>query len=889
MLRALLLLLVTAAAVRAQAPDAVRDTVGQRRGAPAAEAGGEPIRLPVPAAPAAPGGLERPVSYTARDSLRIVLAPRDAEGGAGDVVSLFGKVETEYQGRTITAGRVDYESSNQALRARAAPGDSASAPRFKGEEGEVSGQEFVYNLRTERGRVLAARTAIQDGYLLGGVIKQQDAHVVFAQDAAYTTCTLDHPHYALEAGRLKVVDGERIYTGPVRLMLLGIPMPVFLPFGYFPAAEGRRSGPLALNYGRDVNYGLFLDNLGWYWALSDYLDAQVATKVGSAGSFELAGGLRYNRRYAYTGQVRLTGGRLRTGESTDPGYRPRVPLGVAWTHSQTISPAQTLTAAVNLQTVSQRQTAQDVSSQIQSTTSSTVTYARRWSGRSLSLSAQASQDFVRGVTTAQAPRLQFSQQRLFPFRRGRDDAWYEKVSLEYRADVTNAFEYRAIGDTTVSVFRALTSPSAFARGACPDLDADGVPDPGCQATQFNYRVTQTVPISASFSVPRFNLNLTPSVNYAETWVGQAEGRRYDPVAGLAVTTNEPGFTAVRQVAASVAASTEFYGTFPFRAGALDGVRHTVSPRVSLNYQPDYQAFGYVKEVQQDSTGRIERYPIVQGIPTVKTQALQFSVDNAFVARTVRTDSTGAEQRATRQVLALSLTGGYNFADPRTPISDPSLTFTSQLFGFSASGNAQFSAYARGTSPTDSPLTYLSVTGRPLQLRGASLRVDRSFQSGQRSGPPDVRPVAGRPVSLPQYDPGLDVPQSAAVGYLDYSAPWAFSAGFSLSRSLGVNDVPQTTATLDVNQFTGRLSPNWSFVGSTGFDFTSLKVTTTTVALVRDLHCWELAVNWQPIGQTKLFAVSLYVKGGFLRDLLRLDVPNSTIRSQSLTRGLSSRF
>ena len=885
MLRALPLLLLTAATAWAQVPAGL-DTLS-RAGAPAAEEG-EPIRLPVPAAPAAEGGLERPVRYTARDSLRIVLAPRDAEGGPGDVVSLFGQVATDYEGSTITAGRVDYEAANQALRARAVDGDTSSVPRFNGEEGAFTGEQFVYNLRTQRGRVTSARTSIQEGYLLGGVIKQQDAHVVFAQDAAYTTCTLDHPHYALEAGRIKVVDGERVYTGPVRLTLLGIPMPLVLPFGYFPAAEGRRSGPLALNYGRDTNYGLFLDNIGWYWAISDYLDAQVAGKLGSAGSFLFSGATRYNRRYRYSGQVRLRAGRLRQGESTDPGFAPRIPLGLAWNHNQTLSPTQRLTASVNLETESQRQTAEDVSSQIRSVTNSSVTYAQQWpdGGRSLTVSGQASQDFAQNTTTAQLPQVAFSQQRVFPFRSGRDDKWYEKVAVSYTANAQNAFSYRALGDTTVSVFQALTSPTAFRQGACPDADGDGAPDAGCTLSQFDYQVVQAVPVTASFSVPRFNLNLTPSLNYTETWTDDSVALTYDPVLRRPVESRVPGFTAVRQAAASVTASTEFYGTFPVRIGSLDGVRHTVAPQLSFNYQPDYAAFGFVREVQADSAGTVRRYAINPTIPITETRALRVGIENAFVARTVRTDSTGAEQRTTRQVLAVSLTGGYNFADPLRPIADPSASFTTQAFGFNASGNAQFSAYAQGTEPGDSPLTYFDVTGRPLQLRSATLRVDRSFQSGQRAGPADVRPVAGRPVALPDYNPGLDAPRSAAVGFIDYSAPWAFSAGFSLATTAGALGGPaRTEATLDVNQFTARLTPNWRVTGSTGFDFKRVEVTQTRVGLVRDLHCWELAVNWQPIGQTKLFAVSLYVKGGFLRDLLRLDIPNSTVRSQSLTRGL----
>ena len=843
-------------------------------------ASGPRIELPIPPAPPAEGGLERPVQYTARDSLRVVLAGRDSTG-PGDVVSLFGAVRAEVEGATITAGRVDYEASSEVLRAQPTASDSGETdvPQFAGEEGQFSGRTVVYNLRTQRGRVTGARTAIEDGYLLGGILKQQDAHVVFAQDAAYTTCELDHPHYALEAGRIKVVDGERVYTGPVRLRLLGIPMPLVLPFGYFPAAEGRRSGPLAVDYGQETNWGLYLANLGWYWAVSDRFDAQVSGRVGTQGSFQLRSRVRYNRRYAYNGDVELTYGRLRSGEPTDPTFSLRTPAGLRWGHNQTFPAGQRLTASVNLQTASQRLVSADVADQIQSSTSSSVAYGQNWNtvGRSLNVSAQVFQDFANDRTTATLPQLSFSQQRRFPFRRGRDDRWWEKVSVQYSANAQNAFAFSPRDDSTgVSALDALFSPSQFREAVCP------VGEPDCDERAFSYQVVQRVPVSAAFSVPRFNLTLSPSVNVTETWADSERVRAYDPALGRAVDSQEAGFTAVRQVAVSAAASTEFFGTFPVRVGSLDGVRHTVSPQLSLSYQPDYAAFGFVREVQVDAQGNTQRYAVHPSIPTTSTRTLGLSVGNAFVARTVRTDSTGEETRTTRQVLAVNVSTGYNFGDLRTPLDPVAASFTTDLFGVSASGGAVFDAYAPDTSLTRSPLTYFDVGGRPLRLTSASLRLNRSFRSATRTGRRDERPVFAAPLPGEPYDPGAFGPTRAPVGYVDYSAPWSFSLGLTLNQSAGFDGTPNTTATLELNQLTARLTPNWSLTGSSGLDLTTLDVTQTRVGLRRDLHCWEMAVNWQPIGRTRLFSVSLYLKAGLLRDFLRLDVPNSTVRPSAFS-------
>ena len=814
MLRLLAVLLLTASAAVAQVPSpgevptlseaAMGDSLSVGLGAGQGGAGpssadpsAPPIDLGLPVAAPAPGGIEKAVRFTARDSIRVRVAGRDS-AASGDRVTLFGGVETQYETTTIAAGRVDYDAGRRELRATALPGDSTSRPRATDAAGEFTGETFVYNLRTERGRVTRARTAIEQGFLLGGIIKQQDAHVVFAQDAAYTTCDLDHPHYAVEAGRIKIVDGEEIYTGPVRLTLLGIPMPLFLPFGYFPAAEGRRSGPLAVDYGSDSLFGLFLGNLGWYWAISDYFDAQVAGKVGTAGSFQLTGATAYNRRYAYNGRVSLSYGRLRTGESTDPGFAPRTPIAVRWNHNQTFPTGQRLTASVNLQSTSQRQADETVSNQIQSSTTSSVSFSQQWPsvGRSLNVQTSVNQNFLASQTTATLPQLSFTQQPRFPFRRGRDDNWWERVRVSYSATATNGFSYRPVADSSVSVVDALFSADAFRRGACP------IGEPGCGLTRFDYNVRQTVPVSASFQVPRFNLSVSPSLNFSELWVDERQEQTYDAATNSVDVRQVAGFTAVRQASLSLSASTQFFGTFPVRVGRLDGLRHTVSPQLSLSYQPDYQRFGFVREVQIDAQGNTRRYGIVPNVPTTSTRTLGFSVDNAFTARTVRVDSTGEETRSTRQVLSLNLASGYNFGDSRTPLEDIRANFTTQLFGFNASGNAVLSAYAPDTTGAAPELLY-NITGRPVRLNGASLQVSRTFPVGAAAGPVGRAPRCRggrrrrsrascrarshapcqawpRP-PLPDYDPGSFVPQSATVGFLDYSAAWSASVGLSIRR------------------------------------------------------------------------------------------------------------
>ncbi len=702
--------------------------------------------------------------------------------------------------------------------------------------------------------------------------------MIYAENAAYTTCELDHPHYALVAGRLKIVDGQRVYSGPVRLQILGLNVPLALPFGYFPAAEGRRSGPLPFRYGRETGFGLFLDNVGWYWAVSDYFDATASAKIGTEGSFLARGSVRYNRLYAYTGNLSLEAGRLRQGEPTDPGYAPRIPLRLAWQHQQEFAAGPRLSARVDLQSVSQRLVADAVSQQITQQTSSSVQLQQSWPrvGRSLSLSALASQDFVGNRTEVSLPTLAFTQQRLFPFRRGRDTGAFEKISLSYSANATNTVRFSPLAGatSTVTFFDALFDAEAF-------RTATGQP------TRFDTRVEQRLPVQATYSVPRFNLTLQPNLSLTEIWAGRSERRTFIPDSNRVVTEQVAGFTTARRARAELTASTELFGTFNVRVGPLDGIRHTVRPSVSLAFEPDYARYGFVQEIPTDTTGtRTLRYARVAGIPTDPTRTLSIGLENAFLARIARADSTGEVTRRSVQVLALGIRGGVNFAAPDRPVQDVSLDATSLVFGTNIRANASYSAYALDDVGSLTPDSYLARSGRPLRLTSFSASVTRLFGSGSTGaagalGLPapstSVRPVvAPRPE---QYDPALEQRPPTVVGYTDASAPISFGVDLTLAYTPAIGPVPsRTTAALALSPVNLRLSPLWNLTGSTGLDLVALQPTTTSLALRRDLHCWEMAIQWQPIGLTRGFSVSLYVKSGYLRDILRIDAPRNVVRS-----------
>lgn len=890
-----LLLAASLGAARAQVPDslAVPDTLAPPIPPDTTAAIGFPRTSPAPAAGDG-DGLEHPVTFTARDSLVIDF------GADGEISTLFGEAKAGYENAALDAAVIDLYFSIEEMRARGIEADTGfvGRPRFSQGDESFTGRELAYNLRTGRGRIVGARTVVEDGYLLGGVVKQARPNLLYAADAVYTTCAYeDHPHYGLRAHEMKIED-DWVYTGPAQLYLLGIPTPLWLPFGFFPAAEGRRSGPLAPTYGEDPSLGFYLRDVGWYWAISDYLDLQVRGGIYSRGSFEVNPLFRYARRYHYSGNLNLAYARLRRGERQDPGFAVERAISLRWAHEQTLSPTARLSGDVNLSSRGYlRAISDDFDDRVTQTTQSRVSFQKNWarSGRSLALDLRQSQNLTTGQADLTLPSLRFTQRERFPFRgprTGRGERWFEKIGYSYSGTLTNS--YRFVRDTS----RAGAEDVSWIEGLFSYDDyftATGNPE------RFQFQASHTVPVSASFTFTRLpggrpmRLTLTPRVNYREDWytrrrrvITDDEGRAVLDEFGRVQEEREQAFTAIRQFDAGVSASTEFFGTFPVRIGALDGFRHVGRPTLSLTFSPDYTSdfFGYFR-TYRDASGNEVEYPIISGIPTREQARLAFRLSNAFLTRIARTDTTGEVQRRALKLLDLDLDTGYDFAADSLGFGRVNLNARTQIGNqLNLRLSARYSPYAvdRETG-REIDRYYVAERGRLLRFLGLDASATTSLRGGRTGGVQLAAPPRAR-----RYVPDIDDPQGGGLypydlggsdlGVTDFAIPWQLSLdlNYRLTRNFGPGQDDLRALTLGTS-FDLGLTPNWRVRGRSGYDFEQGEITTTQLSILRDLHCWEMAFSWIPFGAYRSFGFSIYVKSGYLRDLLRLDVPKQEVRDR----------
>ncbi len=702
----------------------------------------EPVRSGLRQSDGAAGS----VTFAARDSIVIVLNDDDE-----DVASLFGESTVVFGDARLEAYTIDLFFEQEELRARGLESDSGlvGMPQFRQGSESFSGTRLAYNMRTDRGRIEEARTAIQDGFVRAGIVTVTEDTTLFIRHGVYTTCDcVDDPSYSLRSGKMKIVDQEWIYTGPIQLYLFNIPTPLWLPFGFLPATEGRRSGPLPPRYGED-DRGFYLRDWGWYWAINDYMDAQIQAGFWSRGSWSIRPTYRYNRRGAFSGNLTFDFVRNRSGESRDPDFQVFDTASLRWNHNQTLNPTATLSGDVNLSSTSyMRAISEQYDDRVRQSISSTIRYSKRWpsAGRSFNMSLTQSQNLATGNANLTLPSLSFTQSSRKPFQGSSavpsEENWFQRITMSYSGRLDNRFDFSPLPDSTreqlgvgdVEWYHALFSPSDYRL-------ATG------QETPFRITATHSIPVSSNFSINRipglartFRLNVSQNLNYTENWYTESERREYDESLGRVVSSRESGFVSVRRYNVGASANTTFYGLFPMRLGNFEGLRHTVRPAASFSFSPDFTSdfWGYTR-TYRDEDGREVRYPIVSGI-TSKQQTLSFRVDNVFETKVVSTDDDGEVRSRTLKLLDLGLNSSYNFAadslkmspvnvNARTRILDQVDIRADASFSFSPDFTSDFWGYTRTYRDEDGrEVRYPIVSGITSKQQTLSFRVDNVFET-----------------------------------------------------------------------------------------------------------------------------------------------------------------
>lgn len=820
------------------------------------------------------------IQYSAMDSITIDLDSRNAD--------LHRQGSINYQSMELKADAIKVDFNNQTLHATGTmrmpdtvAGDSAiqqvvnevkyvGRPYFKQGDMEYFADTIVFNYNSQKGIIHGVVTQEGDGFLHGTKVKKINDSVMYLNSGQYTTCNHAHPHYALNFTKSKLILNDKIVTGPAYLTIQDIPTPLVLPFAFFPLSKGVSSGLLMPSYGWMNGRGYYLKDGGWYFALGDYMDLALTGEIYTNLSWMAEAKSNYYKRYKYKGMVDVKYGRLHEGIKGDTNtYRSFTDFKISWKHNQDAkaNPNSRFSADVNLQSKNYNKNTTTTSDYFSSTTTSSVSYsATLGSLFNLSIAANESYNAKTGLMNIKLPSLSLSSNTIYPFRRKIPTGayrWYENISLSYSLNAQNN-----LNETDTNILKK----TVF--------------------NQMQYGVEHSAPLKSTIKVLKY-FNLTNSVDYNERWHWSTINKNIDETGKLVIDTIR-GFKANRDFGLSSSLSTRIYGMFNFKYGPIRALRHVINPSISFSYHPDFGSdrMGYWKQYV-DTTGYVHRYSIFEqslygGPSDGRSGRLQFSVGNSLEMKVKKMgkkedlDSGEKKDELTKVMLIenLNLSAFYDFAKDSLNMSDLSVTGRTTLFkNLVLNYNGSFTPYVVDTLGNKHN-TFLwdaaALPGQPEKLMNRFLQRTNSTWSAQISyslNPNTFKKGKekshGHAVS-PLQTPFNDNPIGLMGSYVDFSVPWNLSLNYTLSyvstyvaKQYGFENNVVQNISLSGNF---SLTDKWKFNFSTGYDFANKGFSYTQVNIHRDLHCWEMSLNWIPFGYYKSWSFQINIKADSLKDV-----------------------
>ena len=809
------------------------------------------------------GAMERPAFSNARDSI--------LEDMEHNILYYFGDVTAKYGDMELKADYMAYNMDLNVVYARGTLNpatDSVIGRPVMSERGNsYTMDEVFYNFNSRKAKIKNMSTAHSDAKIMGEKIKMTGANSFNIEDAKYTVCDCEHPHYYLKMTAAKIVTEPKQKTvfGPAYVVVGDVPLPIMLPFGFVPEKPDRASGILIPTYGDETARGLYLRDFGYSFVIGDYFDIAITGDIYSYGSWALRTTSRYKKRYKFDGSFAVNYSDDITGERNTPGFSESKNFGVTWNHSQDpkAHPGTSFRASVNFSSPSNsRYNSNSINESLQNQISSSISYSKTWSGMSLSLNALHNQNSRDSSYSITLPNITFSVNRFYPFKRKNRvgaERFYEKVSFSYNTSFQNRINFKA------SEFR----------------------DP-----KLYNKMQNGMSHSFSIGLPQFTLlkylQFSPSVSYGMNWFFREQLRRYNEETGRTETYYTDLFShfgITQNYSGSLSMSTRLYGLFNFgKKSRIQAIRHMITPSFSFNYHPELgtEANGYTTLTYTDSKGEVvtqeyNRYSGMVNSPPGKGRnaGISFSFGNNIEAK-IRKENEKGEfiTEKVKLIDQLSISGSYNFLADSMNFSDFPVSFATTIFGkLGISGNMTLSPYAVDIRGQKCNKFNIMETGHLVRLTNAGASFSYSFNGGDKFKGNDGS--KGGEYAMVYYHPvtGEYIP-GGWVYYLNPNIPWSLRFGYSYSLSRGYQYSNESlkkkdthTQTLSISG-TLRLTKALNMNLNTGVDLTRLKMSTTQFSATYDLHCFTMSMSWVPNGKWESWNFRIAAKASALADLLQ---------------------
>jgi lipopolysaccharide assembly outer membrane protein LptD (OstA) len=791
--------------------------------------------------------LNSKVDYAAKDSLRFDVKSQK--------VFLYQDADIKYEDIKLKAAYVEIDFQKNLVNATGLPdstGQDVGIPDFTQGNQTFKSKSMAYNFKTKEGYIQTVVTKQDEGYLHGQIVKKMENDITYIKNGTYTTCDEEHPHFGFRFSKGKIIPGKKVITGPAYMMISEVPTPLAIPFGFFPNKTGQRSGILLPTYGESNNRGFYFEGIGYYFAISQYMDLKVQGDIYTHGSWAIRPTYTYNYRYHFNGMFNFSYAVNILGSPGTPDYQTSKDFRVRWVHNQDpkARPHSTFSANVNIvsNTFNKYNLASSTEAYLSNTFQSSINYATSWNNTYyLTMNFSHSQNTLNKQINVALPIIAFSVNQFYPFRKNVRVGklrWYENISLKYNLDAQNSYT---------------TLDSLFL-------------DPGW-AKQLRNGIRHTIPVSASLRVLKY-FNWTNSINLTDQMYFQSIRKKFvsDTAGGFYKTDTVFGFANAIEASYSSSINTRLYGMYQFKNGPIIAIRHMLTPSVSFSYSPYYgnEWLGYWRYVANDTnTHNPQKYSIFQngiygGPPLYQAGVINFSLSNNLEMKIRNRKDTITGMKKIVLIEDFTIRASYDIAKDSLNWSKIFLSGYTTLFkNLRVQYSSQWDPYAMDSKGRRLNVSEWKMNHRLVRLDVTTWDIGLSYTLSSDKTKNKKKTEKGTPQERKDISDFYDY-------YVDFDIPWSFSINYNFhvnntwtnSYDHRVGNVTQTLG------FSGQLNitPKWKISLNTGYDFVNGDLSYTSIDVYRDLHCWEMRFGWVPKGAQQNWNFSINVKASVLQDL-----------------------
>jgi len=819
--------------------------------------------------------LDNVVDIYARDSM-VLIGNRNAY--------LYGDSKVYYGNINLEAANIDMDMTDNTVYAVGVPdslGEVIGSPVFTDNGTAYQAKTMRYNFKTEKGYITDVITEQGEGFLHGGLSKKVDDKTFYLQNGFYTTCdNHDDPHFGFVLTKAKVHPKKDIVTGPAYMVLAGLPLPLAVPFGYFPFSEKYSSGIIFPTFGDDYNRGFYLSNGGYYFAINDNIDLALTGELYTKGSWGIQARSAYIKRYRYSGSFNLSYLCTILGDKGLPDYSRQTNFQILWNHAQDsrANPIFNFSASVNFTTSGYSRN--DLSSYYsnsftENTKSSSINFTYRPPGSKWSFSgnasiSQRSQDSTLAVSF---PNVTVTLSQIYPFKRKHAvgaDKWYEKIKLSYSGQFNNSLTAK--------------QNEFFKKNLIKD---------------WRNGMRHQMPISATFNLFKY-FNITPNITLTDRMYTSKVRRQWDPNAAREICDTSYSFYNVWDFNASISLDTKIYGFFqplPFLGDKVKMIRHVFTPTISFSGAPDFSSpfFGYYGQYQRPgangvpTTRKYSLFPnALFGVPGQgKSGIVSVSLANNLEMK-VRSDNDSIGEKKISLIENLTISQSYNFAADSLNWSNINTSIMLRLVkNFNLNLSAVWDVYTYQLNSSGNPvrvniprwkagkgLAKLSSTGTSFSYTFNNDTFKRKKKNdGNSSGNDSDNNRNNTPRSgyENQADAGDSDMTFDSDGYMKWEIPWSLTLNYSIQYGYGAFNKQKMEYDGRVTQnlsLSGNIRPtkNWNFSFTASYDFDNHKLAYMNCNISRDLHCFTMTASFVPVGPYRSYNFHISVNSSMLSDL-----------------------